>query len=368
MTLKEALRAEALRLGFDAARVTHAAPFKAEAAQLAARNALVGENPFEVGDIAARTEPERFLAGARSILAVAWRYPALAERAGAEAPTGYLSAYCVGADYHDVMLERLEALGAWLAARVPGARSRAQCDLEAPMDRAIAVRAGLGAVGKSTIVLSPELGTQTFLGALFTTVALEPDPPASFSPCGSCTRCLDACPTGALSPYRLDWSICLGYKNQADGLVGPLAAEAMGDRLFGCDDCQTVCPYERAARRRDGRVPERAPHAAPDGGVDLRWLLGLDDAGFEAAFGPTAAAWRGREAMQRNALVALAASPAPEARAMLEDAASRPEPLLREQAALLLASRGAPAAKTDTVLPLPKVPDDDARFSRSPAL
>lgn len=367
--LKAALVAEALRLGFSAARVAHAAPFAAEAAQLEARNAASGVNPFEVGTVAERTDPERYLPGCRSILAVAWRYPAIAPRAAAAAPTGYLSGYCVGPDYHEVMLGRLEALAAWLAERVPGARSRPQCDLEAPMDRAIAVRAGLGAVGKSTLVLSPELGTQIFLGALFTTVALEPDSPVSFSPCGSCTRCLDACPTGALTPYRLDWRICLGYKNQADGLVGPAAAAAMGDRLFGCDDCQTVCPYERAARRGEPPPADRAPHAGPDGGVDLAWLLGLDDAGFEAAFAPTAAAWRGREAMQRNALVALAASSAPEAAAMLEEAArTRPEPALRDQAALLLASRAASGPKTSTASPFPKVPDDDARFPRPAAL
>jgi epoxyqueuosine reductase len=195
----------------------------------------------------------------------------------------------------------------------------------------VAVRAGLGKFGKSTLLIAPGFGTWTFLGEVYTTVALEPDPPANFNPCGSCTRCMDACPTGAIADWQLDWRKCLGYVNQMDGAIPREYREVMGNRLFGCDDCQTVCPYNRTAAI--GLHPEYAPRPGIGAHPDLAGLLALDEPGFETLYGPTAAAWRGLEAVQRNALVALGNTGRTEALSPLLAALDNERPLLRRHAA-----------------------------------
>lgn len=325
--LKAALKAEAQRLGLDRVGLCAPHPFSAERAVLEARPA----NPFEEPNIELRTEPERLLPGCRTVVAVAVSYHMPdAEPPADGALRGWLSRYCRGEDYHTLMESRLNALGAWLEAQVPGSRSYVHVDIGPPLDRAIAERAGLGRFGKSTLLITPGLGTWTFLGELFTTVELPPDPPASFSPCGSCTRCLDACPTGALTEWKLDWSQCLGYLNQADGAIPEGHRVAMGTRLFGCDDCQDVCPYNRTAAT--GLHPEFTPIPGIGDGPDLVELLAMTEAEFERRYAPTAAAWRGLPTLQRNALVALGNSGRPEARRVLAPFLDHPDPLLREHA------------------------------------
>jgi epoxyqueuosine reductase len=327
------LKAHAATLGLDRVGVTDARPFEAERQALLARAVSPGLNPYEHQDIADRVEPDRLLPGARSIVAVAMSYamPEPPESADPGALTGWLSMYCRGLDYHQLLEGRMGALAAWIESRVPGSRSYVHVDIGPPLDRAVAVRAGLGKFGKSTLLIAPGLGTWTFLGEVYTTAELAPDEPLAFNPCGSCTRCLDACPTGALTEWSLDWTRCLGYVNQMDGAVPEAFRAVMGDRLFGCDDCQTVCPYNRAAAT--GLHPEYAPLPGIGARPDLVGLMRLDEPAFDSLYGPTAAAWRGLEAVQRNALVALGNTGRAEAIAPLTEALSHDRPLLRLHAA-----------------------------------
>lgn len=325
--LKTALKAHGHALGLDLVGVCAAHPFARERERLLSRPV----NPFEEPDADLRTDPERLLPGCRSIVAVAVSYLMPDPPPGEGDLHGWLSRYCRGEDYHTLIEERLQALATWLEAEVPGSRSYVHVDIGPPVDRAIAERAGLGRYGKSTLLIAPKLGTWTFIGELFTTVELPPDPEAAFNPCGSCTRCLDACPTGALTEWQLDWSRCLGYLNQADGPV-PLEFRApMKDRLFGCDDCQDVCPYNRTAL--SGLHPEFAPIPGIGDGPDLVELLAMTTSEFDRRYTPTAAHWRGLPTVQRNAVVALGNSGKPAALAPLQAALGHPDPLVRGHAA-----------------------------------
>ena len=222
-------------------------------------------------------------------------------------------------------------LARWLEQQVPGARCVVHTDTGAPLDRAIAQRAGLGRFGKSTLLITPGLGTWTFLGEIFTTVVLTPDARADWNVCGSCTRCLDACPTGCLTPWQIESTRCLGFLNQSSGDIPREFRTVMGDRLFGCDDCQDVCPYNRVAAR--GLHQEFAPRAELNPGPDLVRLLDMDQTEFERVIGPTAAAWRGSRTLQRNALVALGNSGDADALAPLMSKLDHASPKLRAHAA-----------------------------------
>jgi epoxyqueuosine reductase len=326
------LKAYARSIGLDLVGVAEATPFEAERHFLEARAATTGPNPYEHQEVADRVEPSRVLEGVRAIVAVGMSY-AMPEPPREDDPelAGWLSVYCRGLDYHQLLEARMGQVAAWLEAEVPGSRSFVHVDIGMPLDRAVAVRAGLGKFGKSTLLIAPGFGTWTFLGEVYTTVALQPDPPSAFNPCGTCTRCIDACPTQAITEWQLDWRQCLGYINQMDGAI-PLEFRAvMGNRLFGCDDCQTVCPYNRTAAT--GLHPEYAPRPGIGAHPDLVGLMAMDEPAFESLYGPTAAAWRGLEAVQRNALVALGNTGKAAAIAPLIDALSHERPLLRRHAA-----------------------------------
>lgn len=333
--LSAELKAYARSIGLDLVGITTAQPFEPEREALVAREAGPGLNPFEHPVVADRVEPERLLPGAQAIVAVGMSY-AMPDPPAEDAPelSGWLSVYCRGLDYHQLLEDRMGRVAAWLEARVPGSASYVHVDIGPPMDRAVAARAGLGKFGKSTLLIAPGFGTWTFLGEVYTTVALEPDAPLAFNPCGSCTRCLDACPTDALTPWQLDWRKCLGYLNQMDGAIPREYREVMGDRLFGCDDCQTVCPYNRTAAT--GLHPEFAPRDGIGARPDLAGLLAMDEPEFERLYGPTAAAWRGLEAVQRNALVALGNSGQSASIAPALEALESPSALLRRHAAWAL--------------------------------
>jgi epoxyqueuosine reductase len=192
--LTRALKAYARGLGLDLVGVASAEPFDAERALLEERQASgLGPNPFEVADIQPRVEPERLLPGTRAIVAAGLSYLMPDEPAPESgSPRGWLSRYCRGLDYHEVLGERLEQVAAWLEAAVPGSRTFVHVDTAAPLDRAVAERAGLGRLGKSTNLIAPPFGTWVFLGEVYTTIPLVPDEPATRQVCGSCTRCLDA--------------------------------------------------------------------------------------------------------------------------------------------------------------------------------
>jgi epoxyqueuosine reductase len=299
------LKAWALEGGFDRAGVAalEAAGTGEAFVRWLARGDLAGMRYLE-RRLEARLRPATVLAGARSALCVALQYHPLA---GEREPEGDLwprvARYARGRDYHELMGGRLRALAARIAAAFPGTASRPYVDTGPVLERELAARAGLGAVGKNTNLLERQGGSWFLLGELFLTLDLAPDAPVA-DLCGRCTRCLEACPTGALpEPYRLDSRRCISYWTiEHRGELPAAARELVGDWVFGCDVCQEVCPWNHkaaaAAHPELGLPPER-------GGLDLVGLLLLDRDGYVARFRGSPMKRAKQEGLQRNAAVAM---------------------------------------------------------------
>jgi epoxyqueuosine reductase len=233
--------------------------------------------------------------------------PAGAERvtinANAPLAPARVARYAQGrADYHDVIREKLRALARFLKREAPGCRARGIVDTAPLLERDFARLAGLGWFGKNTMLINKQLGSWFFLAALLTDVALEPDAPHTASHCGTCTRCLDACPTSAfVEPYVLDARRCISYLTiEHRGPIPDDLRAGMGDWLFGCDICQEVCPWNRKAPVSS--EPAFAPRAELTG-IDAASLLALTEIEFCRRFGDTALARPGREGLVRNAAI-----------------------------------------------------------------
>jgi epoxyqueuosine reductase len=235
-------------------------------------------------------------------------------------------------DYHDVLSERLELLSECVN-RLGGTatRSLGYVDTGPFLERDVAQRAGVGFIGKHTNLISRGLGNWIFLAEIITTLELPPDTPEK-NRCGTCARCLAACPTRAiLAPFQLDARLCISYLTIE--LRGPIPSElrpAIGNRIFGCDDCLAVCPWNRFAR--DGRLMK--DHARPDlAQPDLVKLLGLDEAGFKRTFAGTPILRAKRRGLLRNVCVALGNTGDAAALPALQRAAGVADPLIAEHAA-----------------------------------
>jgi epoxyqueuosine reductase len=299
------LKGWALEAGFDRAGVAALEPAAHGEAfvRWLARGDLAGMSYLE-RRLEARLRPATVLAGARSALCVALQYHPLA---GEAEPAGDLwprvARYARGRDYHDLMGERLRGLAGRVAAAFPGAGSRPYVDTGPVLERELAARAGLGAIGKNTNLLHRQGGSWFLLGELFLTLDLAPDAPVA-DLCGRCTRCLDACPTGALpEPFRLDSRRCISYWTiEHRGALPPPARELVGDWVFGCDVCQEVCPWNHKAEA--GEHPELGLPAEP-AALDLVGLLGMDREEYVARFRGSPMKRAKQEGLQRNAAVAM---------------------------------------------------------------
>ena len=303
--VKEELRAEVLEAGFDRVGFTDTSILKKDRDYLAKR----GPGPFEPTDLPPRTDPQSWLPNARTVVCVALSYHH-SDPPKPDGPRGRLSKYCRGYDYHDLMLGRLQSISDSWNKRFE-VKSECFVDTGPPLERPFAEKAGLGRVGKNTNLIIPRLGSWVFLGILVTELEIDPDPPAAYSICGSCRLCLDACPTQCLTEWELDSENCLGYLNQKFDDIPNHHREPMSDWLFGCDICQDVCPHN--TKSAIALHPEFAPLQEPGAYPDLKKLVHMTDQQFEQWFRPTAADWRGPEALRRNALVALGNSEEEEA-------------------------------------------------------
>jgi epoxyqueuosine reductase len=218
-----------------------------------------------------------------------------------ERSRGAISVYARGRDYHDVIKGKLKTLGGWLQ-RESGEGVKVFVDTAPVMEKPLAEAAGIGWQGKHTNLVSRDLGSWLFLGAIFTAAELPPDEPEA-DHCGSCRACLDICPTDAFpAPYRLDARRCISYLTiEHKGHVPREFRAPMGNRIYGCDDCLAVCPWNKfAAAAREAKFAGNAM----TGGAPLAELLRLDDAGFRAAFAGTAVKRTGRNRFIRNVLIA----------------------------------------------------------------
>jgi epoxyqueuosine reductase len=236
---------------------------------------------------------------------------------------GAISVYAKGDDYHGVIKKRLKALARWLIAQA-GGHAKVFIDTAAVMEKPLAATAGLGWQGKHTNLVSREFGSWLFLGALFTTLELPPDL-AEADHCGTCRACLDICPTAAFpAPYRLDARRCISYLTiEHKGPIPRDLRPLMGNRIYGCDDCLAVCPWNKFARRgRETKLSARAELDAPA----LDDLAQLDDAGFRKLFTRTAVKRTGRDRFVRNVLIAIGNSRDPalavHAERLLDDASA----------------------------------------------
>ena len=230
---------------------------------------------------AVRTDPRRFLPGARAVVCVAVSYHEPPLPAELDPPPGHVlvARFARRRDYHDLFRERLQRLGAFLHTLLPSSQWRVAVDTAPLLEKALAACAGLGWIGKNTLLLHPTLGSELLLGELVTTAPLPPDTPLS-SACGTCHACLDACPTGALdAPFQLDARRCISYLTleHRKALAGDVSPQ-LASYLAGCDRCQLACPVNRAASLR--RAPELAPR--PDlACLSLASLQRLDEAGWQ---------------------------------------------------------------------------------------
>lgn len=350
--LATALRAEAGRLGLHRVgfcRPDLGPPVDRLAEWLARGHA--GEMHYIARRAADRADPGRLLPGFRTAVVATQPYadaPAQGVFAELDRPDrAYFARYARGADYHDVLKDRLERLAERLRHLAPGARTRVYVDTGPVLEKDLGLQAGLGWRGRHSNLLAPDGGNWLFLGVVLTDLDLPPDAPLP-DRCGTCTRCLDVCPTNAFpAPYVLDARRCVSYLTIE--LKGPIPQEmrpAIGNRVFGCDDCLAVCPWNRfAARAGEGAYAARAVTA----GAPLTALLGMTEAGFAQKFRGTAV-WRtGRARLLRNVAVALgnAADPAavPALAAALEGPRADPEPLVRGHAAWALGRVGTGPAK-----------------------
>lgn len=332
--LKQRLIGFAQEAGFASVGVCRpdAVPELPERLQAFVDAGMHGQMGWMAERMAWRGDPTALWPEAKSVIMLAEPYTpehdplaVLAERDRAA-----ISVYAQNRDYHDVVKKRLKRVGRWLIEQVPDAEIKVFVDTAPVMEKPLAQAAGLGWQGKHTNLLSRELGNWFFLGAIFTTVDLADDE-AEQSHCGSCTACLDICPTGAFpAPYRLDARRCISYltiehKGPVDAELRPL----MGNRIYGCDDCLAICPWNKFAHEgRDAKLAARDDLIAPP----LAELAGLDDTAFRALFSGSPIKRIGRDRFVRNVAYAIGNSGDPALIPAVSPLVDDPDPAVADAA------------------------------------
>ncbi|WP_214700470.1 MULTISPECIES: tRNA epoxyqueuosine(34) reductase QueG [unclassified Exiguobacterium] len=305
-TLKQQMLEYAETIGIDELKVTTADPFIVMKQRLIRQQEKGFASGFEEPDLEKRTNPELLLEEAQSIIAIAIAYPSKlkdAPRSVAGERRGLFARASWGLDYHRAVGDRLAKLQAYIEELVPGVRTRSMVDTGELVDRAVAERAGIGFSGKNCSIISPEKGSYLYLGEMILDVYLPPDE-AIEDGCGDCDKCMTACPTTALvEPGVLDAKRCIAYLTQMKTLMPREFRSKLGGRLYGCDTCQQVCPYNR---KKDWRHHEELLPEAEIVKPLLEPLLALSNREFKLKFGHLSGSWRGKKPIQRNAILALA--------------------------------------------------------------
>jgi epoxyqueuosine reductase len=305
-SLKDALTGEARALGFDCVGVTDPAAIADVAKHFHEflDAGAHGDMDWLAAHPERRTDPRVLWAGVRSVIMLGVNYgPDENPLAILEQRTrGAISVYAQGDDYHDLIKKRLKALARWLVASA-GGEVKVFVDTAAVMEKPLAQAAGLGWQGKHTNLVSRQFGSWLFLGAIFTALDLPRDETEA-DHCGSCQACLDICPTAAFpAPYRLDARRCISYLTiESKGPIPHEFRKAIGNRIYGCDDCLAVCPWNKFAQEgRETKLAAREDLRAPT----LANLAGLDDAAFRSLFTKSPVKRIGRERFVRNVLIAI---------------------------------------------------------------
>jgi len=315
LNMEKRIKQKAIQLGFDLVGITGADPIAAWQEE-ALRNWLdrgyAGSMEFMHRNFPKRTEPARLFKGARSVIVTGLGYkpphiPENPHRSGSNGPTGRIANYALYDDYHPFIKQRLYQLAEYIKSIAPSDFRFKACVDSAPLaERALAARAGLGFIGKNHMLINPRIGPELFLGELLTNLSLEADEPAE-SDCGSCRKCIDACPTGALRPDgTFDASRCINYLTiEHKGDIPARLAEKIDGRLFGCDTCVTVCPYNSQRAGTPTRANKELNLHPERRYIDLEDILTMTNDQFGRLFGNSTILRTGLKKLKSNAAACL---------------------------------------------------------------
>jgi epoxyqueuosine reductase len=298
------VKQRARALGFDLVGITDAQPSRyRDYLRTWLDDGQAGSMQYLEKRFDERTDPATYLPGARSVVCVALNYyvPLNPVPESSQPHHGKVARYALGTDYHEIVKQRLYELADWIRSAVPGAQTRTSVDTAPVMEKELAARAGVGWLGKNTCLINPVIGSWVLLGEVITTLDLPFDSPG-VDHCGTCRRCIDACPTGAIAaPYQLDARRCISYLTIEHG--GEVPAEhhaAIGEWVYGCDICQDVCPWNSKAVVTDD--PALQPRF-PTGTIDLEQLLAWRQPHYPPQFSHSAMKRVKLPVLQRNARV-----------------------------------------------------------------
>ncbi|WP_416149059.1 tRNA epoxyqueuosine(34) reductase QueG [Salipaludibacillus sp. HK11] len=304
--LKNELIAYSKHIGIDKIGFASADPFVTLKSRLEEQQNLEFQSGFEKGTLEERTKPELLLPEAKTIISIALAYPSKLKNPPQSKKGDRRGIFCRaswGEDYHHILRRKLNMLEEFLVNKVPSATSKSMVDTGELSDRAVAERAGIGWSGKNCAIITPEFGSYVYLGEMITTLDLPEDRPI-FDQCGSCNKCVDACPTDALvQGGQLDSNKCIAFLTQTKELLPEKYRKKIGNRLYGCDTCQVVCPENK------GKNADHHSEMIPDPEVvkpKLLPLLKLSNREFKEKFGGISGSWRGKKPIQRNAIIGLA--------------------------------------------------------------
>lgn len=345
--LKQELIKYSKEIGIDKIGFTSASTFDELRNRLIQQQALNYQSGFEESDIEKRVRPELIFKDPQSIISIALAYPSKLKDAPKSKKGERRGIFCRaswGTDYHVVLREKLQLLEAFLKEKVPGVKTKSMVDTGELSDRAVAERAGIGWSGKNTSIITPEFGSYVYLGDMITNLPFEPDQPME-DQCGSCNQCVEVCPTGALvQGGQLDSNRCIAFLTQTKGFLPDEFRAKIGNRIYGCDTCQTVCPKNKGIDFHFHKEVEPDPEIAKP---LLKPLLTISNKDFKERFGHVSGSWRGKKPIQRNAILALAhfkdESALPELISLMKD---DPRPVIRGTAAWAIGKIGGDEAYT----------------------
>ncbi|TQR19080.1 tRNA epoxyqueuosine(34) reductase QueG [Psychrobacillus vulpis] len=296
----------AATIGIDKIGFTSASPFRELKNRLIRQQELGYASGFEESDINKRTHPELLLSEAESIIAIAIAYPSKMKDAPQSvkgARRGIFARASWGTDYHTVLREKLALLELFILTHIPDARLRSMVDTGELSDRAVAERAGIGWSAKNCSIITPEFGSYVYLGEMITSIPFAPSEQME-DQCGDCTLCLDICPTGALiQGGQLDAQRCIAFVTQTKTIVPDEFRTKIGNRIYGCDTCQTICPKNKGKANMHQSAFKPDPELVKPLLVPL---LSMTNRSFKETYGHMSGAWRGKNPIQRNAILALA--------------------------------------------------------------
>jgi epoxyqueuosine reductase len=304
--LKNEIIEYAKSIGIDKIGFASADPFTEMKNRLRMQQELNYQSGFEEPDIEKRVNPSLLMDSPQSIISIALAYPSKMKERVISKKGERRGIFCRaswGTDYHLILRDRLKKLEEFIAEKVPEAKMKSMVDTGELVDRAVAQRAGIGWSGKNCSIITPEFGSYVYLGEMITNIPFEPDTPME-DRCGSCNKCVEACPTGALvQGGQLNAKRCIAFLTQTKDFLPEEFREKLGNRLYGCDTCQTVCPVNK------GKDFHLHPEMEPDPEIAkplLKPLLHISNREFKEKYGHVSGSWRGKKPIQRNVIIALA--------------------------------------------------------------